>query len=98
MKYIITGGAGFIGHNVVRQLEELGHECHVIDSLTNYGFVPKPEMEYLIAERQKRFNAIVIILRSKQHLKELVKLMELFIWPVFHVRKLWDKIQSGVEK
>jgi nucleoside-diphosphate-sugar epimerase len=59
MKYIITGGAGFIGHNVVRQLEALGHECHVIDSLTNYGFVPKPEMEYLTAERQKRFNSIV---------------------------------------
>ena len=59
MKYIVTGGAGFIGHNVVHQLEQLGHECFVIDCLTNYGFVPKPELEYLAVERQKRFRATV---------------------------------------
>jgi len=41
MKFIVTGGAGFIGHNVVKQLEELGHECFVLDSVTNYGFVNK---------------------------------------------------------
>jgi nucleoside-diphosphate-sugar epimerase len=59
MKYIVTGGAGFIGHNVVRQLEALGHECVVLDCLTNYGFVPTAELEYLTAERKKRFNASV---------------------------------------
>lgn len=59
MKYIVTGGAGFIGHNVVRQLEALGHECVVVDCLTNYGFVPKLELEYLAAERKKRFTAQV---------------------------------------
>jgi nucleoside-diphosphate-sugar epimerase len=31
----------------------------VIDCLTNYGFVPKPELEYLAVERQKRFDATV---------------------------------------
>ena len=59
MKFIVTGGAGFIGHNVVAQLESQGHECYVIDCMTNYGFVPVTEMEYLINERKQRFQAII---------------------------------------
>lgn len=59
MKFIVTGGAGFIGHNVVEQLESQGHECHVIDCMTNYGFVPVAELEYLINERKQRFQAII---------------------------------------
>jgi nucleoside-diphosphate-sugar epimerase len=59
MKFIVTGGAGFIGHNVVEQLESQGHECCVIDCMTNYGFVPVAEMEYLIAERKHRFQATI---------------------------------------
>jgi UDP-glucose 4-epimerase len=59
MKFIVTGGAGFIGHNVVEQLESQGHECLVIDCMTNYGFVPAQEIEYLIDERQRRFQAII---------------------------------------
>lgn len=57
MKFIITGGCGFIGHNVVRQLEAQGHECFVIDCLTDYGFVPKDELEHLSRERKNRINA-----------------------------------------
>ena len=59
MKFLITGGAGFIGHNVVRILESQGHECIVIDTCTDYGFIPKAELTYLIAERIKRINARV---------------------------------------
>lgn len=59
MKFLVTGGAGFIGHNVVRQLEQQGHSCFILDSLTNYGFVPKEELTYLMQERCKRFNATV---------------------------------------
>ncbi len=57
MKFIVTGGAGFIGHNVVKQLEELGHECFVLDCVTNYGFVNKDELEYLNKERNARKKA-----------------------------------------
>ena len=57
MKFLVTGGAGFIGHNVVRILESQGHECIVIDTCTDYGFIPKAELTYLITERSKRFNA-----------------------------------------
>jgi nucleoside-diphosphate-sugar epimerase len=59
MKFLVTGGAGFIGHNVVRQLEEAGHECAIIDSCTNYGFIPQEEMDHLINARGKRHQASV---------------------------------------
>jgi nucleoside-diphosphate-sugar epimerase len=57
MRFIVTGGAGFIGHNVVRQLEELGHECLVLDCVTNYGFVGEDELKYLTSERNARKKA-----------------------------------------
>jgi nucleoside-diphosphate-sugar epimerase len=57
VKYLVTGGAGFIGHNVVRLLESQGHECVVMDTCTDYGFIPKEELTYLIENRLKRINA-----------------------------------------
>ena len=59
MKFLVTGGAGFIGHNVVRILESQGHECIIIDTCTDYGFIPQEELKYLIDERIKRIKARV---------------------------------------
>ena len=56
MKILVTGGAGFIGHNVVRLLEQQGHECIVIDTCSDYGFIPKEELTYLVDNRLKRIN------------------------------------------
>ena len=54
MKILVTGGLGFIGHNVVALLERLGHTCIVTDTQTTYGIVPQNELAYLIGERRKK--------------------------------------------
>lgn len=51
MKILLTGGAGFIGHNVARILQEQGHEIIIVDTFTTYSFVPKEEMQYLVDHR-----------------------------------------------
>ena len=40
MKYLITGGAGFIGSHLVQRLAELGHEVVVIDNLLRGNKIP----------------------------------------------------------
>ena len=35
MKYVVTGGAGFIGSNLVNSLIEEGHEVHIFDDLSS---------------------------------------------------------------
>ena len=58
MRVFITGSAGFIGHNVVKFLENDGIECFGVDNRTNYGFVPQDELDYLLKERFKRIRAV----------------------------------------
>ena len=33
---LVVGGLGFIGHNLVRILEQNNHQVSIIDNLTNY--------------------------------------------------------------
>jgi len=74
MKILVTGAAGFIGHNVVRFLESQGHEVFGIDSRTDYGFIPRAELDYLIAERCKRIQALphVVDIRDAATVKQFV--------------------------
>ena len=59
MRVLVTGGAGFIGHNVVRILEQFGHDCIVVDTFNDYGFVPYREIQYLSEARQNRIKSPV---------------------------------------
>ena len=34
MRILITGGAGFIGHNLAIALKEAGHETFIVDNLS----------------------------------------------------------------
>ena len=50
-KFLVTGGHGLIGHNVVSRLQDRDETVAVIDNHTNYGIIPQSEIDYLISER-----------------------------------------------
>jgi nucleoside-diphosphate-sugar epimerase len=54
MKFLVTGGHGLIGHNVVQRLQTRGEEVAVVDTHTTYGIIPQAEIDYLINERVKK--------------------------------------------
>jgi nucleoside-diphosphate-sugar epimerase len=53
-KILVTGGLGFVGHNVVRMLESFRHEVAIIDNKTSYGVIPQAELDYVMLERLYR--------------------------------------------
>jgi nucleoside-diphosphate-sugar epimerase len=55
MRILVTGGCGFIGHNVVERLQSEGHIVRILDNETNYGIIPQDELDYLMYERKKKF-------------------------------------------
>ena len=54
MKILVTGGLGFIGHNVVSRLEAQGHDVVIADTQSTYNIVPESEIAYLVAERREK--------------------------------------------
>ena len=58
MRILVTGGMGFIGHNVVAQLEELGHDVTIVDNFTDYGIIPEDELIALMQERQSQISSV----------------------------------------
>jgi len=56
IKYLITGGLGFIGHNLVKQLQSQKHDVQVIDALTTYNVIDAKELEDLYNQRLKQIN------------------------------------------
>ena len=63
-KILVTGGLGFIGHNVVRLLETSGHQVAVLDNKTTYGVIPQAELDYLMLERLCKIQTRDITLAS----------------------------------
>ena len=78
MNILVTGGAGFIGHNVVRMLEAQGHQCFIVDNTTNYGFVPVDEIEYLNEQRIRKIRSNV----HRVDIRDAKRLNDMFI--TFH--------------
>lgn len=65
MKYVVVGGAGFIGSNIVDKLVEQNHEVIVIDNLSTgkMGNVnPKASIEYLDICNTEESSAMVEIM------------------------------------
>ena len=54
MNILVTGGLGLIGHNVVKRLQQQGHQVSIIDNMTNYGIIPQDQIDYLLKERMKQ--------------------------------------------
>jgi nucleoside-diphosphate-sugar epimerase len=50
-KFLVTGGHGLIGHNVVQRLQARDETVSVVDTHTTYGIIPQAEIDYLISER-----------------------------------------------
>tara|TARA_R110000822_G_scaffold78725_9_gene188546 strand:- start:3811 stop:4776 length:966 start_codon:yes stop_codon:yes gene_type:complete len=59
MNILVTGGCGFIGHNVVQTLEQLSHTVAIIDNKTTYGIIPQAEIDQLLLQRTKKINSPV---------------------------------------
>ena len=63
-KILVTGGLGFIGHNVVQLLEKSGHRVVILDNQTTYGVIPQAELDYLMLERLCKIQTRDITLAS----------------------------------
>ena len=55
-KFLVTGGLGLIGHNVVQRLQKCGEDVVIVDNRTTYGIIPQDELDYLMAERWKKID------------------------------------------
>jgi len=78
VRILVTGGMGFIGHNVVSRLEDLDHEVLIVDNMTNYGIIPQDEIDYLIGERVKKIYSVcqwhnIANRRAIEHIFEVFK-------------------------
>lgn len=56
-KFLVTGGHGLIGHNVVQRLQDRDEDVSVVDIHTNYGIIPQEELDYLLSERLKKLRS-----------------------------------------
>jgi nucleoside-diphosphate-sugar epimerase len=74
MKTLITGAAGFIGHNVIDMLKQRNVDCFGIDTRTDYGFIPKKELSYLMSGRTKKSNysPLVIDICDEEKIKSYI--------------------------
>jgi nucleoside-diphosphate-sugar epimerase len=59
MKFVVTGGLGFIGHEVTRQLCLQGHECVVVDNSMPLCTRDSSHEQYLQTLRRQELTAVI---------------------------------------
>ena len=65
MKYVVVGGAGFIGSNIVDKLVEQNHEVVIIDNLSTgkmENINPRASVEYIDICNENECSAMVEIM------------------------------------
>ena len=55
MKYLITGGLGFIGSKIIEKLSNEGHTVTCVDNEDTYGILSRVELNKLIAWRTRNW-------------------------------------------
>lgn len=71
MKYLVTGGAGFIGSHLCERLLELGHEVNALDAFIPYYPKPLKEANQRKALEQPQYRFFPLDLRT-DNLREAV--------------------------
>ena len=56
MKFLITGGLGFIGTKIIERLSQEGHKIVCVDNKDTYGIITPNELNKLIAWRTRNWN------------------------------------------
>lgn len=56
MKYLITGGLGFIGSKIIEKLSNEGHYIYCVDNEDTYDIISKEELKKLMSWRKRNWN------------------------------------------
>jgi len=67
MKIMVTGGLGFIGHNVVLKLMALGHDVAIIDNMNTYGEPQQHESQLILDQRRALVDTVPLYTAAVDH-------------------------------
>jgi len=70
MKYLITGGLGFIGSKIIEKLTNDGHEVICVDNKDTYDIISKKDLDTLIAWRMRNWSNKKVTLIEGDLLKQ----------------------------
>ena len=72
MKFLITGGKGFIGSKIVEMLSNDGHQVSIVDNEDTYGIMTKAQLDTLYQWRTRNWKAENILYIQGDILDRLV--------------------------